>query len=567
MGTTARIFLNGEEQGIGNGTPTAGGGAYDSRAFAWIATGDDKGSIYELPSMGNTSFENLVANPWTGDKTAVMIDNDTSPAGQVFMYLGDKTNTGNDVQKAGLVGGTLYGVVAAGIGAASNTSTTSGREASELNNAPTSGSFTLAEMVDAVHKTGTELQSMANDAGVSGFWRPEDGAWDPTHHNVYYFNTTSSNTGTTRVWSLTFSDLNHLESGGTFKMVYQGTPGVQEMFDNMTISDNGHIMLNEDPGNYKGPSKLWDLDPATGQIHQVGALDPALFGNGNGETNGGNGTIVTANPQAGFSLDKETSGILDVTNLLGNGSNHVYLTDVQNHFVTGNPLTVEGGQLNILTVANVAAATRNADLINGTYNAEAINGKAGNDTINGGSGADTLDGAVGADVLNGDAGDDMLNGGAGDDNLAGGVGADTLCGGVGNDLLAGGEGNDSLTGAAGDDVLVGGLGADTLAGGAGNDTFRYASAAEGGDLVVGFRSGQDHFEFSAAGFGGGLVAGAEISLLLGKVATATTGQFVYDASHGNLLWDVDGNGAGAAVVIAHFAANPHLTAEDFTIIA
>ena len=565
MGTTARIFLNGEEQGIGNGTPTAGGGAYDSRAFAWIATGADKGSIYELPGMGNTSFENLVANPWTGDKTVVMIDNDTSPAGQTFMYIGNKTDTGNDIQKAGLVGGALYGIVAAGIGAANNTSTSGGREASEAN-PPTSGTFTLAEIKDATHDsaatmTGTQIQTAANSLGVTGFWRPEDGAWDPSNHSKYYFVTTSTPTTSTRIWSLTFDDLTHPENGGTFKMEFQGVVGKQVMFDNLTIdATNGHVLLNEDPGNYKGPSNLWDFNPADGSIHQIGQLDPALFGDGNGTTQ----TVPT---QTGFSIDKETSGILDVTNLLGNGSNHVYLTDVQNHFVTGNPLTIEGGQLNILTVAGVAAATRNADLINGSYNAEAINGKAGDDTINGGSGNDTLDGAVGADVLNGDAGDDVLNGGAGDDNLAGGVGADTLNGGLGNDLMAGGDGNDSLMGAAGDDVLVGGLGADTLAGAAGNDTFRYASAAEGGDLVVGFRSGQDHFEFSAAGFGGGLVAGAEISLLLGKAATAATGQFVYDAAHGNLLWDVDGSGATASVVIAHFASNPHLTAEDFTIIA
>ena len=468
MGTTARIFLDGEEQGIGNGTPTAGGGAYDSRAFAWIATGADKGNVYELPGMGNTSFENLVANPWTGDKTVVMIDNDTSPAGQTFMYIGDKTNTGNDIQKAGLVGGKLFGIVAAGIGAANNTSASGGREASETN-PPTSGTFTLAEIKDATHTsaatmTGTQIQTAANAAGVTGFWRPEDGAWDPSNHNKYYFVTTSTPTTSTRIWSLTFSDLTHPENGGTFKMEFQGVVNKQVMFDNLTIdATSGHVLLNEDPGNFKGPSNIWDFNPADGSIHQIAQLDPTLFGDGNGTTQ----TVPT---QTGFSIDKETSGILDVTSLLGTGNgDHVFLTDVQN-------------------------------------------------------------------------------------------------GSFGNDLLLGGDGADSLLGGADNDTLVGGAGADSMNGGAGADIFRFASVAEAGDTIYGFRP-EDGFEISAAGFGGGLVAGGVVVLNQGLVATTAGAQFLFDKASGTLEWDADGVGGAAAVVVAHMVQSNPVTAADFTIIA
>ena len=529
MGTTARIFLDGEEQGIGNGTPTAGGGAYDSRAFAWIATGADKGNVYELPGMGNTSFENLVANPWTGDKTVVMIDNDTSPAGQTFMYIGDKTNTGNDIQKAGLVGGKLFGIVAAGIGAANNTSASGGREASETN-PPTSGTFTLAEIKDATHTsaatmTGTQIQTAANAAGVTGFWRPEDGAWDPSNHNKYYFVTTSTPTTSTRIWSLTFSDLTHPENGGTFKMEFQGVVNKQVMFDNLTIdATSGHVLLNEDPGNFKGPSNIWDFNPADGSIHQIAQLDPTLFGDGNGTTQ----TVPT---QTGFSIDKETSGILDVTSLLGTGNgDHVFLTDVQNHFVTGNTLTIEGGQLNVLTVAAAHNGTRAADAVNGTYAAENLNGGLGNDTMNGGSGADTLNGSFG------------------------------------NDLLLGGDGADSLLGGADNDTLVGGAGADSMNGGAGADIFRFASVAEAGDTIYGFRP-EDGFEISAAGFGGGLGAGGVVVLNQGLVATTAGAQFLFDKASGTLEWDADGVGGAAAVVVAHMVQSNPVTAADFTIIA
>ena len=516
MGTQTRIFLNGEEGGI------------NSRAFAWVATGTDKGNVYELPGFGNTSYENAVANAWSGDKTVVMLDNDTSPAGQVYMYVGTKTNTGNEIQKAGLVGGKLYGVVASGIGNIANTSASNGREAAQTN-PPTSGSFTVVEIKDATHTsaatmTGAQIETAANAAGVSGFWRPEDGAWDPTNHNKYCFVTTADSTHSTRLWSLTYTDVTNPEAGGTFKMEFQGTPGVQVMFDNITVdATTGHVLLNEDPGNYKGHASVWDYNPATGAIVQIARLDPAIFGDGDGVNN-------TSLPVAPHTNDKETSGILDVTSIFGDADTHAYLVDVQDHYLTGVPATYEGGQTSIIYIDDVKNGTRASETVNGSGLADNLNGGQGNDTMNGGSGGDTLNGSFG------------------------------------NDLLLGGAGADSLLGGDGNDTLVGGAGLDRMNGGLGADIFRFASIAEAGDTIVGFRV-EDGFEISAAGFGGGLMAGGVVVLNQGLVATTAGAQFLFDKASGSLNWDVDGVGGTAAVLVAHMLQSNPVTVADFAIIA
>ena len=50
-GYDGRIYLTGEENGP------------EGRAFAHVLTGSDAGKVYELASLGNLSFENVVANP------------------------------------------------------------------------------------------------------------------------------------------------------------------------------------------------------------------------------------------------------------------------------------------------------------------------------------------------------------------------------------------------------------------------------------------------------------------------------------------------------------------------
>jgi hypothetical protein len=98
-GYRGRIFMDGEE--VGN----------EGRGFAHLMNG----TSFQLPRLGRFSWENSVANPSTGDKTVVVGTDDSTP-GQVYVYIGTKTNSGSPIDKAGLNNGNLYGVKVDGIG-------------------------------------------------------------------------------------------------------------------------------------------------------------------------------------------------------------------------------------------------------------------------------------------------------------------------------------------------------------------------------------------------------------------------------------------------------------------
>ena len=194
------------------------------------------GTAYELAFLGNLSYENAVANPYAQAKTIVAVSDDTTP-GQVYLYVGDKQATGNEVEKAGLVGGDLYGIKVSGI-------------ALETSAVAASGSFTLQQMGvdgDVSGMTGAQLQAESVAEGVTEFLRPEDMAWDPQNPNVLYVATTNNFTSPSRLYQLTFVDITRPELGGTIVAVLDGTEG-QRMFDNISVA-NGKVILQEDPGN------------------------------------------------------------------------------------------------------------------------------------------------------------------------------------------------------------------------------------------------------------------------------------------------------------------------------
>ena len=153
LGTDARIFLTGEESGS------------EGRAFAAMVDGVDAGKAFELAFLGNLSFENLVANPYAQTKTIVAATDDTG-GGQVYIYVGDKTDTGSDIEKAGLMNGSFYGIKVADM-------------LSETNETPLSGTFSLQEIGpdgDVSDMTGAEINTESANEGVTGFARPEDSA-------------------------------------------------------------------------------------------------------------------------------------------------------------------------------------------------------------------------------------------------------------------------------------------------------------------------------------------------------------------------------------------------------
>jgi hypothetical protein len=315
-GTKERIFMNGEESGS------------EGRMMGHIATGANAGTSYELPRLGKFSAENVVASPYRSDKTIVAGMDDATP-GQVYIYIGTKTNTGTEVEKAGLTNGKLYGVAVTGM-----TTETDAK-------IPTPGTeFKLIDLGNVENTTGSALNTASNNAGVTTFLRPEDGAWDPSSPNDFYFVTTNGFNNPSRLWRLRFSDINVPEKGGVIEAVLSGTEG-QRMFDNMTIDNSGHVLLQEDVGGNAHNGKIWQYTIETDVMVQIAQHDPNRF--------------VTSSPSF-LTQDEEASGMIDAQSILGPG---MFLMVDQAHYSIPGEL-VEGGQF--LTLYSQETALSNPEI-------------------------------------------------------------------------------------------------------------------------------------------------------------------------------------------------------------
>jgi hypothetical protein len=301
LGYNGRIYMNGEESGA------------EGRAFAHLMDG----ASYELPWLGKFSWENSVANPATGIST-VVAGLDDSAGGQVYFYVGAKTSSSNPVEAAGLTYGNLFGIKVEGLDSETNSTVLSGPVA-----------FTAYNFGDVSSMTGAQLEAASKDVSgafrVTSFQRPEDGAWDPNNPNDFYFVTTASFTGNSRLWRVRFNDPANPAAGGTIEMLLNGTEG-QKMMDNITINNRGQVIIQEDPGNQAYLAKIWLYDIATDQLVEVAHHDPERFIPGAADF---------------LTQDEESSGIIDASAILGEGW---YLLDVQAHYSTDTEL-VQGGQL------------------------------------------------------------------------------------------------------------------------------------------------------------------------------------------------------------------------------
>nr|WP_316654903.1 calcium-binding protein [uncultured Gellertiella sp.] len=262
------------------------------------------------------------------------------------------------------------------------------------------------------------------------------------------------------------------------------------------------------------------------------------------------------------------------------------------------------------------------DKIFGSAGNNKLEGEEGNDTIFGNAGKDVLSGWTGNDKLYGGTEEDALIGAAGDDLLDGGEGDDDMQGGAGNDTYVvdsandnvdeaneGGSGTDTvqayisyslvngvhllgvvenltligadntsatgnavanrLVGNGGNNRLDGGLGNDKLTGGAGKDSFVFSTklnASANIDHITDFYGPDDTFELDHKIFSklktGNLAANAFVANTSGT-ATHATDRIVYNSANGKLYYDADGNGSGAAMLIAVLDNHAKLAAADF----
>lgn len=326
-GSPHRIYLNGEED-----APTY------QRALAHVATGPDKGNSYVLPwsAEANGAWENLLANPYSGDNTVVIGNSDGGSNG-VYVYVGKKRRTGNDIEKAGLVGGVLYRIAVAG-NLPETRAADAGLGLTRNARGNHAGKFALVAGADAENKASTR------------FLRPEDGAWDKQNRNRFFFVTTdrmdaakdgdlnadieAGQVGRSRLWALVFIDSAKPELGGDIEMLLDGTNarGDYQMLDNMTVNEDGTLLLQEDAGNNRHNGKIWMFNPADGAMVKLAGFDKTLFGD-----IGTNGAITR---------DEESSGVIDITRILGRKDGKAYsLLVAQSHASSGDPKTVQGGQL------------------------------------------------------------------------------------------------------------------------------------------------------------------------------------------------------------------------------
>jgi len=340
VGYNGRIFLNGEESGN------------EGRAFAWVATGTEQGKVYELPHLGRLSFENLLANPFlTGaaaNKTIVAATDDSTP-GQVYLWVGNKSNTGTAIARAGLTNGTLYGVKVTNGGANYANAAVTRESAGAIN-----GTFTLVAPTFTTANWGSTpgagFQTASTTAGVTEFARPEDGAW--LNASTFVFNTTGASitptggttgvTQTARLYKLVFSNTSDFSLGGNISLIVdsaslRGRDGdLARSFDNLTVGNDGLIYVQEDPGNVAYVAKHWVIDPnaanPAASALQILESDRTRFLTGGADFR---------------TLDEETSGIIDISAIVNDGTKW-FLVALQNHAAVAGTDTyglVEGGQL------------------------------------------------------------------------------------------------------------------------------------------------------------------------------------------------------------------------------
>lgn len=357
LGTQARLFMHGEE-----GTATGW-------QQATVVTGPDAGKSYVLGKFNLTTnnsgltgvgaWENALANPFAQDKTVVIGLNDGGTGimnNSVCLYVGQKQATGTEVEKAGLMNGTLTFVNVAG-------------NAVEIANATTR----------ATNITNGTRFSLSGTSATT-FSRPEDGNWHPTNPREFFFCTTDrldqvsdglgAQIGRTRLWRLTFDDITNPEAGGVIDIivdaqtvVVNGTPQQVNMFDNMCFNQRtGRIILQEDVGGAAHNGKVWELDLSTfngttnsGTLRQLLKHDPTRFGD---RVNG-----VTTAATAPFTNDEETSGVIDITSIMSGGALHRgitneawYISVDQAHYTSGiTAAQVEGGQLFVMHDTSASA--------------------------------------------------------------------------------------------------------------------------------------------------------------------------------------------------------------------
>jgi Ca2+-binding RTX toxin-like protein len=312
---------------------------------------------------------------------------------------------------------------------------------------------------------------------------------------------------------------------------------------------------------------------------------------------GAEGIHLTGNELANYIIGNEAANTLNggggADAMVGYGGNDSYYVDNAGDSVfesagggfdavyTSTSYTLAAGVDIEWLSTSIAYGAEGIHLTGNELSNYVLGNEAAN-SLNGGGGADVLVGYGGNDSYYVDhAGDAVLeNAGGGFDavytstsyGLAAGAEVEWLSTAVtygtaainltGNELANFVLGNDGVN------VLDGGGGADTLYGYGGADIFAFTTALGAGNvdtldfvagidkILLGGAAGQPFLSLAT----GALRAGTVRS---GAAALDADDYLLYNSGTGALLYDADGNGAGAAVQFATIATGLTLTAADF----
>ncbi|HTU10131.1 MAG TPA: Ig-like domain-containing protein [Allosphingosinicella sp.] len=393
--------------------------------------------------------------------------------------------------------------------------------------------------------------------------------------------------------------LSTLDNAGTTSLNLIGNEQANTIFGNA-----GANILNGGAGN-----DLLDGKDGNDTLDGGADNDTLYGGGGNDILYGRTGTNYMAGGQGDdqYVVDNASDTLSELS---GQGNDRVYASL---SFVLAAGLSVEtlSTDYNAGTGAINLTGNEQANLIIGNAGVNVLTGGAGNDVLDGKEGNDTLHGGADNDTLYGREGNDELHGGTGTNYMAGGMGDDVYFVSSGTDTVveSGGQGNDrifttvsyslgagqeieflsaeslastnamnltgnelanTIYGNAGNNVLDGKGGNDLLVGLQGADTFAFTTAlgANNVDVVFGFEHAIDKIALDDAIFTaiGGLGALNANAFVTGTAAADASDRIIYNSLTGQLYYDADGTGAGAAIQFATLSPGLALTASDFTVI-
>ena len=255
--------------------------------------------------------------------------------------------------------------------------------------------------------------------------------------------------------------------------------------------------------------------------------------------------------------------------------------NVENMILTGTGAINANGN----SLSNVITGNNAANELNGNEGNDTLNGEAGNDILIGWSGADIMNGGSGNDIYLVENASDVVNESLtqGDDTvnsrltytlpvnvenlLLTGL---TAANGTGNSFankMTGNSANNQLNGGGGNDTLDGGKGTNKLTGGLGNDVFKFSSGGHI-DSITDYNVPNDTIMLENAVFTALTITGtlAASQFRIGTRAIDANDHIIYNNSTGTLLYDANGNGAGAVQQIATLSPGLMMTNADIVVI-